>query len=187
MTEPVVIGNATLYLGDCREILPTLGKVDAVVTDPPYGMDFRSNHREIRHEAIANAFRRRRTEVGYPRRHLMPFMLAVACPPHCWDNHLWKVRRQILALHGSAGSTGRCWLDLGHEYAHSAKATIMFGIASFAWSEYNDAPTKRAYVRQRRDGHCMRPARHEQPSRGGSLEHPTQKPVSFALNGMHKC
>ncbi len=30
------IGNATLYLGDCRDILPTLGKVDAVVTDPPY-------------------------------------------------------------------------------------------------------------------------------------------------------
>jgi hypothetical protein len=27
-----------LYLGDCREILPTLGKVDAVVTDPPYGL-----------------------------------------------------------------------------------------------------------------------------------------------------
>jgi site-specific DNA-methyltransferase (adenine-specific) len=25
-----------LYLGDCREILPRLGKVDAVVTDPPY-------------------------------------------------------------------------------------------------------------------------------------------------------
>lgn len=33
-----VIGDATLYLGDCREILPTLGKVDAVVTDPPYGI-----------------------------------------------------------------------------------------------------------------------------------------------------
>lgn len=33
-----VIGAATLYLGDCREILPTLGKVDAVVTDPPYGI-----------------------------------------------------------------------------------------------------------------------------------------------------
>jgi site-specific DNA-methyltransferase (adenine-specific)/modification methylase len=32
------IGEATLYLGDCREILPTLPKVDAVVTDPPYGM-----------------------------------------------------------------------------------------------------------------------------------------------------
>ena len=30
------IGDATLYLGDCREILPELGKVDAVVTDPPF-------------------------------------------------------------------------------------------------------------------------------------------------------
>ena len=34
----VQIGNATLYLGDCAEILPTLNKVDAVVTDPPYGL-----------------------------------------------------------------------------------------------------------------------------------------------------
>jgi hypothetical protein len=32
------IGRATLYLGDCRDVLPTLGKVDAVVTDPPYGV-----------------------------------------------------------------------------------------------------------------------------------------------------
>jgi site-specific DNA-methyltransferase (adenine-specific) len=32
------IGDATLYLGDCREILPTLPKVDSVVTDPPYGV-----------------------------------------------------------------------------------------------------------------------------------------------------
>jgi site-specific DNA-methyltransferase (adenine-specific) len=30
------IGDCTLYLGDCRDILPTLGPVDAVVTDPPY-------------------------------------------------------------------------------------------------------------------------------------------------------
>jgi site-specific DNA-methyltransferase (adenine-specific) len=29
-------GDVTLYLGDCLEILPALGKVDAVVTDPPY-------------------------------------------------------------------------------------------------------------------------------------------------------
>ena len=33
------IGDATLYLGDCMEVLPTLGKVDAVITDPPYGIN----------------------------------------------------------------------------------------------------------------------------------------------------
>jgi len=33
---PVQIGDCTLYQGDCLEIMPTLGKVDAVVTDPPY-------------------------------------------------------------------------------------------------------------------------------------------------------
>ncbi len=38
MAEKVVIGDAELWLGDCLEILPTLGKVDAVVTDPPYGI-----------------------------------------------------------------------------------------------------------------------------------------------------
>lgn len=40
MTRTEIIGDATLYLGDCREILPTLCKVDAVVTDPPYGINY---------------------------------------------------------------------------------------------------------------------------------------------------
>src|SRR5690625_4147820 len=33
-----IIGDAVLYLGDCRDVLPMIGKVDAVVTDPPYGI-----------------------------------------------------------------------------------------------------------------------------------------------------
>ena len=46
MGEPRIerIGNATLYLGDCRDVLPTLGKVDAVVTDPPYGINYCSGY-----------------------------------------------------------------------------------------------------------------------------------------------
>jgi len=39
-----VIGDATLYLGDCREVLPTLGAVDAVVTDPPYGIGLNTDN-----------------------------------------------------------------------------------------------------------------------------------------------
>jgi len=38
-TRREVIGDCTLYLGDCLEVMPLLGKVDAVVTDPPYGID----------------------------------------------------------------------------------------------------------------------------------------------------
>ena len=38
MSRVETIGAAKLYLGDCREILPTLARVDAVVTDPPYGL-----------------------------------------------------------------------------------------------------------------------------------------------------
>jgi len=49
-----VIGLATLHLGDCREIVAGLGRLDAVVSDPPYGMAFRSNYRKERHETIAN-------------------------------------------------------------------------------------------------------------------------------------
>jgi len=35
-----IIGDCELWLGDCLEVMPTLGKVDAVVTDPPYGMNW---------------------------------------------------------------------------------------------------------------------------------------------------
>ena len=41
--NPVQIGNATLYLGDCMDILTTLPKVDAVITDPPYSDATHSN------------------------------------------------------------------------------------------------------------------------------------------------
>jgi len=45
-----VIGDATLYLGDCREIAPTLEGVDCVVTDPPYGV--RLNRGDGRRAAV---------------------------------------------------------------------------------------------------------------------------------------
>lgn len=38
--ERVQIGRAVLYLADCLEVLPTLPRVDALITDPPYGISF---------------------------------------------------------------------------------------------------------------------------------------------------
>lgn len=62
MTEPVIIGNAALYLGDAREIVPTLGGVDAVVVDPPYSERCHSGHDSRAAKARDNA---QRQELGY--------------------------------------------------------------------------------------------------------------------------
>lgn len=55
--EKVEIGNAMLYCGDCREILPTLQGIDAIVSDPPYGIALRNGdvdgHRSARSFEIA--------------------------------------------------------------------------------------------------------------------------------------
>jgi len=43
VSEPVrivKIGDAMLYQGDCLELLPTFAPVDAIVTDPPYGINY---------------------------------------------------------------------------------------------------------------------------------------------------
>jgi site-specific DNA-methyltransferase (adenine-specific) len=64
MREPDVVldnGNIRLYCGDCLEILPTLeaGSVDAVVTDPPYGIGFKyETHKDApeEYEAMMKAW-----------------------------------------------------------------------------------------------------------------------------------
>ena len=55
MSSPVIIGNATLYLGDCLEILPALGKVDCLITDPPYVAGIQGQHRFTRAARADNA------------------------------------------------------------------------------------------------------------------------------------
>ena len=46
------IGRATLYLADCREVLPTLEPVDLVCTDPPYGIGIAANPVRQKHEKL---------------------------------------------------------------------------------------------------------------------------------------
>ena len=60
-----IIGDCRLILGDCRDFLPTLGPVDAVVTDPPYEFETagagvfrttRKNMDEIQAKGLADGF-----------------------------------------------------------------------------------------------------------------------------------
>ena len=50
----VTIGDCRMILGDCLEVFPLLGKVDAVVTDPPYGIAYA--HSGFHDGTIGNTF-----------------------------------------------------------------------------------------------------------------------------------
>ena len=55
LPEPYYQDNAvTIYHGDCREILPHLPKVDAVVTDPPYGVSMKRGDSKVSHAIIGD-------------------------------------------------------------------------------------------------------------------------------------
>ena len=56
-----VIGDCTLYLGDCLEVLPTLEPMDHVISDPPY---------EARMQALHAQFKLRRNDGGAQRKEL---------------------------------------------------------------------------------------------------------------------
>lgn len=43
--KPVIIGDAALYLGACEEVLPLIERVDACITDPPYGINVAAKDR----------------------------------------------------------------------------------------------------------------------------------------------
>ncbi len=45
-------GGITIYHGDCREILPLVGPVDVVVTDPPYGVALKAKRAKQRHGGV---------------------------------------------------------------------------------------------------------------------------------------
>ena len=50
------MGLNKIYNMDCLEFMKTLPDkcIDLVLTDPPYGMSFQSNHRTVKHEKIVN-------------------------------------------------------------------------------------------------------------------------------------
>ena len=62
MLETVTIGQATLHCGDCRELLPTLASVDAVITDQPYSERCHSWHDSTAKDARDGA---QRLALGY--------------------------------------------------------------------------------------------------------------------------
>ena len=100
MSEPVTIGRATLYLGDCRDILPTLGKLDAVVTDPPYGIAsvWKGGFGHGWGKARAQAALRNEWDETIPGEDTMALVLAAAPEVVIWGGNYFNL------------PPSRCWL-----------------------------------------------------------------------------
>lgn len=78
------IGNATLYLGDCKDILPSIGKVDAVVTDPPYGIGIASN-------PIRQAHKKRDWDAEPPSNRLIEELLKISEFQIIWGGNYFSL------------------------------------------------------------------------------------------------
>lgn len=149
------IGDATLYLGDCLEILPTLGKVDAVVTDPPYGIGAdlgQANRAGHRHgAALAPSKDYGKSDWDRTPPSLETFAL------------LRRISRQQILFGGNYFelAPARCWLVWDKQNGENDYADC-----ELAWTNL-DKPVRRIYWRW-----------HGMIRKGGDIrEHPTQKPV----------
>lgn len=146
-----VISKATLYLGDCREIVPSLS-FETVVTDPPYGMAFVSNYREEKYAAIAND-----DSVEF---------LQWACrlqPSHStycfgrWDNIVDVPKpKSIVTWVKNNWSMG----DLEHEHGRMTEIVFFYPGSAHKWPQDRPTDVLRAI-------------------RTGNGFHPTEKPVDL--------
>lgn len=142
-----VIGTATLYLGDCRDILPQIPGVDAVVTDPPYQLD----ERDWKTFAGSGGISRHWGQApGWDRLCQDGLDAALAKAPYAivWGGNLYQ-----LPLRSQ-------WL------AWDKAQTFSTGDFELAWTSKNGAT--RIFRMSRIDAYH---------NAGDGKEHPTQKPV----------
>ena len=150
------IGDATLYLADCRDVLPTLGKVDAVVTDPPYGIG-----------ADATAFKDSGAQRGCAlaaKRIYANTNWDSAPPPADLIALILSTARHAIIFGGNYFHLppSRCWLIWDKENGGNA-----FADAELAWTNL-DKPVR--VVRHMWNG-MLRKGGEERN------DHPTQKPL----------
>lgn len=144
------IGNATLYLGDCRYILPTLPKVDAVITDPPYG---------IGASAGTGKYGRKRVGVGedlgwddaIPSEDLLSMVCAAAARAVVFGGNYFPLppSRNFLVWDKGAGFKGRDFAE-----------------CEMAWCSWDGNARVLSHDPLARGDY-----------RNGNKEHPTQKPI----------
>ena len=157
--EKVIIGNAELYCGDCREVLPTLGKVDAVITGPPYGINENSKKMESRQRKAGSNSKALADQVDYGHFN--------------WD--IKPITKELVDLCVSKGNVAIIWGGNYFDVPPSSKWLVWdkmingdFADCELAWTNIKGA------VRQFRH---MWNGMLRDSEKDTQRVHPTQKPV----------
>ena len=151
--ETVQIGSATLILGDCMEVLPTLGRFDAVITDPPYGIGAYKNG------TMGGGVLAKQSTYDAVDWDEKPISLDLI-------NNLLNVGKTIIIFGGNYFSLppARCWLIWDKD-----NGLNKFADAEMAWTNIEGAVRLKKYKWQ---GMLQENMKNKEVR-----EHPTQKPV----------
>lgn len=104
MTRIETIGDCTLYRGDCRDILPTLGRVDAVVTDPPYGIGITKSNRL----SVSRGFEQLSWDDEAAN---LDWLLPMAIPAIVWGGNYFNLPAHRAPLVWDKNNAGRDFAD----------------------------------------------------------------------------
>jgi site-specific DNA-methyltransferase (adenine-specific) len=111
--------SVVIYHADCRDILPKMPQVDLVLTDPPYGIEYRSNYRIVRHDPLYG-------DTDLPIDVIAPlvFLPRNAAYVFCrWDNLVaLPMPRSVIAWVKNNWSMG----DLEHEHGRQWEAICFY-------------------------------------------------------------
>lgn len=147
------IGAATLYLGDCLKVMPTLDRVHAVITDPPYGIgEARKDHKSRNKLADSPTYERGTWDDQPAHTAAIEFIRYISDTQIIFGGNYYPL------------PPAKCWLVWDKVNGEND-----FADAEMAWTNINGAVRliRHQWAGMLRDS-----------ERAMSREHPTQKPVA---------
>ena len=122
MATKIEIGNATLYLGDCVEILPTLGQFDVLITDPPYGISITKSNRLSK----SRGFEDTGWDDKPPSKELINYIINKANQSVIWGGNYFNLPPTRCFLAWDKQNEGRDFADLEMAWTNLDKVARIF-------------------------------------------------------------